>query len=71
MEKSLKIMANEAINKLLPASMEKGLINNEKEVTVTFVRGKNFGKICLVTHFYCQMVMRKKNSLIPLFEWLN
>ena len=37
-------MANEAINKLLSASMEKGLTNNERELTVTFVRGKIVGK---------------------------
>ena len=41
---SLEIMANDAINKLLSASMEKDLIKNEKELTVTFVRGKKFGK---------------------------
>ena len=41
---SLKLMANEAINKFLSGSMEKGLINNKKELTVTFVRGKMFGK---------------------------
>ena len=58
-------MANESINKFLSASMEKGLIRNEKEFTVTFVRGKIFGKICSVTHFYCQMVMGKENSSIP------
>ena len=39
-KKYLELMANEAINKLLSASMEKGLINNEKELTVTFVRDK-------------------------------
>ena len=33
---SLKLIANEAINKLLSASMDKGLINNEKELTITF-----------------------------------
>ena len=41
---SLKIMANDAINKLLLVSIEKGLINNEKELTVTFVRGKSLEK---------------------------
>ena len=35
---SLELMANDAISKLLSASMEKGLIKNEKELTVTFVR---------------------------------
>ena len=38
-QNSLELMANEAINKLLSASMEKGLTNNEKNLTVTFVRG--------------------------------
>ena len=33
-------MANEAINKLLSASMDKGLIKNEKELTTNFVRDK-------------------------------
>ena len=33
-------MANEAINKLLSASMDKGLIKNEKELSMTFVRDK-------------------------------
>ena len=37
-------MANEAINKLFSASMEKGLINNEKELAATFVRVKSVGK---------------------------
>ena len=41
---SLELMAKEAIIKLLSASMEMGLINNEKEITVTFVRDNLFGK---------------------------
>ena len=36
-------MANDAINTFLSSSTEKGLIKNEKELTVTFVRGKSFG----------------------------
>ena len=36
-------MANEAINKLLLASIKKGLINNEKGPTVNFVRDKDVG----------------------------
>ena len=64
---SLEIMANDAINKLLLASIEKVLKKNEKELTVTFVRSIKFGKKnCLVTHFYCQMVMGKNLSSIPL-----
>ena len=42
---SLELMVNDAINKLLSASIEKGLINNEKELTVIFFRGTHFGKI--------------------------
>ena len=41
---SLELMANKAINKLISAPMEKGMINNENELTVTFVRRKMFGK---------------------------
>ena len=36
----LELMENEAINKFLSASVEKGLINSEKELTVTFRRDK-------------------------------
>ena len=61
-------MANEAINKLLSGPIEKGLIINEKELTVHFVRDKIVQKICSVTHFYCPMVMGEKNSSIPFFE---
>ena len=41
---SLEIMANDVINKLLLASIKKGLIKNEKGITVTYVRNKLFGK---------------------------
>ena len=68
---SLEVMANETINKLLSASMDKGLIKNEKDLTVTFVRDNFFEKICSVTQFYCRMVMGKNNSPIPLFDRLN
>ena len=64
---SLELMDNQKTNKLLSKSMEKGLIKNEKELSMTFVSDKIAGKICLVTHFYCRMVMGKKNSSIPLF----
>ena len=36
---SLELMANESINKLLLTSMEKGLIKNENELSMTFVKG--------------------------------
>ena len=56
-KKSLKHMANEAINKLFLASMEKSLINNEKELTKNFVRDKivrnnMFGDTLLLPHGY-------------------
>ena len=41
---SLENMANEAITRLVLASIKKGLIENEKDLTVTFVRNKDFGK---------------------------
>ena len=56
-KKSLELMANEAINKLFSASMEKSLINNEKELTTNFVRDKivrknMFGDTLLLPHGY-------------------
>ena len=35
-------MANDAITKLVLASIKKGLIEDEKDLTVTFVRNKDF-----------------------------
>ena len=35
---SLQLMAKKAINQLLTTSIEKGLIKNEKELTMNFVR---------------------------------
>ena len=37
-------MANDAITKLVLASIKKGLIEDEKELTVTFGRNKDFAK---------------------------
>ena len=37
-------MAHEAINELLLALMEKGLIKNENELIMTFMRDKTVGK---------------------------
>ena len=55
-ENSLKNMADDTINKSLSASMKKGLTNNEKELTVTFVRGKSlenmFGDTLLLLDVY-------------------
>ena len=39
---SLPFMANKAIYQLHTRSIEKGLINNEKELTMTFVRDITF-----------------------------
>ena len=41
---SLENMANDSINKLVLVSIKKGLIDNEKDLTVTFVRENDFGK---------------------------
>ena len=46
-KKILENMANDAINKLVLASIKKGLIEDEKDLTVTFVRNKDFGKYLL------------------------
>ena len=47
MEKSLENMANDAISKLVPASKKIGLVKDEKELTVTSLRNKDFGKSVL------------------------
>ena len=65
---SLPIMSNKAIDKLLTRSIEKGPINNEKELTMNFVRDLIFGNIRSVTHYHCRMVMEKKGSSIPTFD---
>ena len=65
-ENSLKNMADDTINKFLLASIKKGLIENEKDLTVTFVKNKDVGKFYSVTHFYCQMFMGKNISSIHL-----
>ena len=44
MEKSLETMTNDAITKLVLASIKKGLIKDEKDLTVTSLRNKYFGK---------------------------
>ena len=44
MKKILLKMANDAISKLLSASIKNGLIKDEKDITVTFLRNKSFGK---------------------------
>ena len=47
LKNSLENMANDAITKLVLASIKKGLIEDEKDLTVTFVRNKDFGKYLL------------------------
>ena len=42
---SPSLMANKAINKFLTASIEKGVINIERELTMTFVKGYTFSGI--------------------------
>ena len=37
-------MANDAITKLVSESIKKGMIEEEKELTVTSLRNKGFGK---------------------------
>ena len=41
---SLEKMVYDAITKLVSASIKKGLIKDEKELTVTSLRNKDFGK---------------------------
>ena len=41
---SLENMANDAISKLVSASIKNGLIKDEKDLTVTSLRNKEFGK---------------------------
>ena len=43
-KKSPEKMTNDAITKLVLASIKKGLIEDEKDLTVTFVRNKYSGK---------------------------
>ena len=40
----LPLMSNKSINQLLTISIGKGLINNEKELTMSFVRDTFVGK---------------------------
>ena len=38
---------------------------------MNFVRDIIVGKIRSMTHYHCQMVMKKNSLSIPTFEWLN
>ena len=44
---SLENMANDAISKLVLASIKNGLVKDEKDLTVTSLRNKDFGKSVL------------------------
>ena len=46
-KKSLENMANDTITKLVSASIKKGPIKDEKELTMTSLRNKCFGNILL------------------------
>ena len=59
---SLPLMSNKEIYLLHTRSVEKGLINNEKDLTMNFVRDIIVGKIRLVTHYHCRRVLEKKTS---------
>ena len=48
--------------------MEMGLINNEKELTMTFVRDKVVVKNMFGETLYFRMFMGKKTSPIPTFD---
>ena len=47
---SLEKMANDAITKLVSESIKKVLIEDEKELTMTSLRNKDFGKKCVRSH---------------------
>ena len=47
MEKLSRKHGHDAITKLVLASIKKGLIEDEKDLTVTFVRNNDFGKSLL------------------------
>ena len=66
MEKSLENMANDAITKLVLASIKKGLIEDEKDLIVIFVRNKDFGNKLLGDTLYCLRVMGENISSIPI-----
>ena len=48
--------------------IEKGLIKNEKELTMTFVRDIIVGEIRSMTHYHLRMVMEKNSLSIPTFD---
>ena len=54
---SLPLISNKVIDKLFPRSIDKGLINNKKELTMTFVRDIivrkiTFGDVLLLPDVY-------------------
>ena len=58
---SLPLMANKAMNQLITTSIDKGMIKNEEEHTINFVRDIIVGFV-LVTHYHCLMVIENKSS---------
>ena len=65
---SLPLMANKAMNQLITTSIDKGMIKNEEEHTINFVRDIIVGKIGSVTHYHYRRVLEKKTSSIPTFD---
>ena len=55
-------MANKAMNQFLERSIVKLLINNEKELTMNFVKGYNCWRKRLVAHYRFRIVMENKRS---------
>ena len=60
-------MSDKAINQRPTISIEKDMIKNEKELTITFVRDVIVEK-GLVTHYHLKMVMEKETSRMPKFD---
>ena len=56
-------MANDAITKLVLASIKRGLIEDEKDLTGNFVRNKDFGKKLLGDTLLLQEGYERKNFI--------
>ena len=61
-------MADKAINELLTRSKEKDMTNNEKDITMNFVREIIVKKKCFATHYHYWMFMEKNSSQMPKFD---
>ena len=64
-------MADNTVDKLIQRSIEKSLINHEKDPTMTFVNNHVVEKHILVMYYCCLMVMENNNSQMPKFDRLN